>query len=142
VTRFLLDTNVISNATKAVPSEALAVWFARQSDDDLFISTMTLAEIQRGILEKSPGRKRELLERWFTGRDGLQALFAGRILPFDENAALIWGRLMAEGTATGRPRSGFDMMIAAIAEANDCVVATENEKDFAAVPFVNPMKAH
>ena len=141
MTRFLLDTNIVSNATKPAPSEALAAWFAEQLDGDLFISALTLAEIQRGILEKSPGKKRDLLERWFVGDDGLAVLFAGRILPFDEHAAVIWARLMAEGSAIGRPRSGFDMLIAAVAEANGCVVVTDNERDFAAVPFINPMKA-
>lgn len=140
MTGFLLDTNIVSNATRPVPSEALAAWFNEQRDDDLFISALTLAEIQRGIFEKPSGKKRALLERWFMGADGPRALFAGRILPFDESAALIWARLMAEGTAVGRPRSGFDMMIAAVAEANGCVVATDNERDFAAVPFINPMK--
>ena len=54
-----------------------------------------------------------------------QALFAGH-LSFDEAAALIWARLMAEGTAVGQPRSALDMMIAAVAEANHCVVVTDN----------------
>lgn len=70
-----------------------------------------------------------------------QALFAGSVLPFDEKAALIWARLMAEGTAKGRPRSPLDMIIAATAEANACVVVTENEKDFAGVKIVNPLRA-
>ena len=47
---------------------------------------------------------------------------------------------MAEGTARGRPRSAIDMMIAATAEANDCVVVTDNEKDFAGLTTVNPMR--
>lgn len=47
---------------------------------------------------------------------------------------------MAEGTSRGRPRSAIDMMMAAIAEANDCVVVTDNEKDFAGLTIVNPMR--
>ena len=54
-----------------------------------------------------------MLEAWFTGPDGPQAFFAGRVLPFDEKAGLIWARLMADGTAKGRPRSALDMIIAA-----------------------------
>jgi predicted nucleic acid-binding protein len=74
-----------------------------------------------------------------TGIDrGTQLLFAGRVLPFDEKAALVWARLMAEGTARGRPRSPLDMIVAAVAEANDCVVVTENERDFAGLKIVNP----
>src|SRR5258705_4101968 len=113
---------------------------AEQSDSDLFISALTIAEIQRGLLEKAKGKKRTLLEAWFTGPEGPQALFAGRVLPLDEKAALIWARLMADGTANGRPRSAFDMIIPAIAEANGCVVVTDDEKDFTGLNFVNPLR--
>ena len=140
MTRYLLDTNVISNVTKAVPSVALTGWMSNQSDDDLFIASLTVAEIRRGLLEKPAGKKRRELERWFAGPEGPQALFAGRVLAFDEKAGLVWARLMAEGTATGRPRSGLDMIIAAVAEAHDCVVVTDNEKDFAGITTFNPLR--
>jgi hypothetical protein len=141
VSRSLLDTNIISNVTKPAPSESLVAWMAEQADGDLFVSAMTVAEIRRGILEKPAGKKRRELERWFSGPDGPQRLFAGRVLAFDESAGLIWARLMAEGTAKGRPRSPLDMIIAAIAEANNCVIVTENESDFAGLKVFNPMRA-
>ena len=141
MSRNLLDTNIISNVTKPAPSDALIAWMAEQSDADLLISSLTVSELQRGILEKPAGKKRRELENWFSGPEGPQALFAGRVLPFDEKAALVWARLMAEGTANGRPRSPLDMIIAAVAEANDCVVVTENEKDFAGVKIVNPLRS-
>ena len=140
MSRWLLDTNIISNATKPAPSERLIAWMAEQADQDLFISSLTVAEVRRGILEKPAGMKRRELERWFSGPEGPQALFAGRVLPFDERAGLIWARLMAEGTAKGRPRSPLDMIIAAVAEANGCVVVTENERDFAGLEVVNPAR--
>jgi len=140
--RSLLDTNIISNATKPVPSESRLAWMAQQTDDDLYISAMTVAEIRRGIQEKPAGRKRRELERWFSGPDGPQMLFAGRVLAFDEKAGLIWARLMADGTAKGRPRSPLDMIVAAIAEANDCVIVTENESHFAGLKVFNPMRAN
>jgi predicted nucleic acid-binding protein len=77
-----------------------------------------------------------------SGPEGPQALFAGRVLSFDEKASLIWARLIADGTAKGRPRSPLDMIVAAIAEANDCVIVTENETHFAALKIVNPMRAN
>jgi predicted nucleic acid-binding protein len=141
VTRYLLDTNIISNVTRPVPSGALVAWMAEQPDENLFISSLTIAEIRRGVLEKPAGKKRHELESWFTGSEGPQALFAGRVLPFDEAAALIWAQLMAAGTAMGRSRSALDMIIAAIAEANDCVVVTDNERDFAGVEIINPLRA-
>ncbi len=140
--RYLLDTVIISEATKLRPSPALMAWLSEQADIDLFISTLTVAEIKRGILEKKPGRKRRDLEAWFHGSEGPQALFRERVLPFDERAAVEWGRIMAEGTATGRPRSALDMIIAATALANGCVVVTANERHFRdAVEFLNPLIA-
>jgi predicted nucleic acid-binding protein len=89
-------------------------------------------EIRRDILELRAGSRRRALERWFAGPEGRPSLFAGRVLPLDIAAAIVWGRLMAEGTASGRPRSALDMIIAANAKANDCMVATANERDFPA----------
>jgi predicted nucleic acid-binding protein len=140
VTRYLLDTNIISNLVKPKPSESLMEWMAAQQDEDLFIASLTIAEIRRGILEKPRGKKRDALDAWFSGPEGPQELFAGRTLPFDDKAALIWARLMAEGRAAGRPRSALDMIIAAVAGANDCVVVTDNGKDFADIQFINPLR--
>jgi predicted nucleic acid-binding protein len=138
--RYLLDTNILSNITKPAPSEALLAWMAGQADTDLFIASLTVAEIRRGVLEKPPGKKRDQLEMWFSGPEGPQALFAGRILPFDEKAALIWARLMSEGKAAGRSRSALDTIIASIAEAHDCIVVTDNASDFSGVKIINPIR--
>ena len=140
MTRYLLDTNIISHVVKPQPSESLLAWMAAQRDEDLFIASLTLAEIQRGILEKPRGKKRDALDAWFSGPEGPQALFAGRILSFDDKAGLIWAQLMAEGKAAGRPRSALDMIIAAVASTNACLVVTENVKDFAGLRIVNPMR--
>ena len=140
MSRYLLDTNIISNVVKPTPSKALLSWMGEQADEDLFISSLTIAEIRRGILEKPAGRNRDRLDTWFSGPEGPSALFAGRVLPFDERAGLIWARFMAEGTAKGRPRSALDTIVAAIAEANDCIVVTDNEKDFADIEILNPLR--
>lgn len=140
MTRYLLDTNIISNVVKPNPSVSLLDWMAAQQDEDLFIASLTVAEIRRGVLEKPAGQKRELLEIWFSGPEGPQALFAGRILSFDDRAALIWARLMAEGKSSGRPRNGLDMIVAAVALANGCIVVTDNEKDFLGLEIINPLR--
>jgi len=140
VSRYLLDTNIISDVTKVVPSEALLAWMADQADETLYISALTVAEIRRGVLEKPPGRKRDQLDAWFNGPDGPSRLFAGRVLPFDEKAGLVWARLMADGRTQGRPRSALDTMIAATAEANNCIVVTDNQKDFDGVETFNPLR--
>jgi predicted nucleic acid-binding protein len=112
-----------------------------QRDDSLYISTLTIAEIRRGILEKQGGRRRTALNDWFSGPEGPQALFAGRVLAFDERSALEWARIMSEGTALGRPRSAIDMIIAGTAAAYDLIVATANEKHFrdSGVRWFNPL---
>jgi predicted nucleic acid-binding protein len=112
LTRYLLDTNVISDITKPDPSESLLEWMDAQPDTDL----------------------------WFAGPEGPQSLFKGRILSFDEKAALLWARLMSEGRAAGKPRSELDMIVAAVAVANDCVIVTDNEKHFSGLEVLNPMR--
>jgi hypothetical protein len=77
------------------PSEDLVAWMAEQADEDLFI----VGESWKSPLERNAGS-------WsvgFSGPEGPQALFAGRVLPFEERASLIWARLMADGTAKGSP---------------------------------------
>jgi len=140
VTRYLLDTNIISNVVKPKPSQTLLKWMAEQADDDLFIASLTIAEIRRGILQQPQGQKREALDAWFSGPEGPQALFAGRILPFDENAGMLWAQLMAEGKLRGRPRSALDMIVASVALANGCIIVTQNERDFAGLEILNPMR--
>ena len=140
MTRYLLDTNIISDVIKPEPSKSLLAWMGTQKDDNLFIATLTIAEIRRGILEKPKGKKRNALDAWFAGPEGPQALFAGRVLLFDEQAALLWARLMAEGKAAGRPRNGLNMIIASVAGANDCIVVTANERDFTGLTILNPLR--
>jgi predicted nucleic acid-binding protein len=140
LTRYLLDTNIVSDAIKPAPSASLLAWMRGQEDRDLFISTLSVAEIRRGILDLPQGRKRAALDDWFHGSFGPRALFSGRILPFDENSAIVWARIMSEGKARGRPRNAFDMMIAAIAEANGCVVVSGNARDFEGIAIVNPFR--
>lgn len=139
--RFLLDTNILSEIVKPTPSDSLVAWMSERNDDDLFIASLTVAEIRRGVLEKPAGKRRDQLDTWFSGPEGPQVLFAGRVLPFDEAAGLVWARLMAAGKAGGRPRSALDTIVAAVAEANGCIVVTNNEKDFPGVKCINPLRA-
>ena len=142
MTHYLLDTNVISEVTRLRPLPAVVDWLGQQLDTDLFISALTLAEIKRGILEKASGRKRSELERWFSGPDGPQMLFRGRVLAFEEQAASEWAKIMADGTSIGQPRSALDMVIAATAAANQCVVVTLNGRHFqGVVDLLDPREA-
>jgi predicted nucleic acid-binding protein len=140
VTHFLLDTNILRNATKAIPSRPLMDWMEDQADENLFIASLTVAEIRHGIFDHPAGRKRKLLEEWFIGPEVPSAFFAGRVLPFDQKAGLVWAQLMSERTASGALRSALDTIRAATAVANDCVIITDNEKDFTGLNVLNPMR--
>jgi len=140
VSRYLLDTNIISNVAKPMPSEALVAWMAGQSDEDLFITSLTVAEIRRGYWRSLPERS---VRNWSAGSLAPRArklCSPAEFFPFDEKAALVWARLMASGTVAGRPRNPLDMIIAAVAEVNDCILVTDNERDFAGLKVVNPMR--
>jgi predicted nucleic acid-binding protein len=138
VARYLIDTNIVAEATRPPPSPAVTTWFSTQDDHDLFVATLTLGVLERGILQLPPSCGRRELDAWFAGPEGPPLLFPHRILSFDPATASVWARLMAEGHAGGRPRSALDM-IAATAVVHDCVVVTANERHFRdVVAFINP----
>ncbi len=140
MTRYLLDTNILSAVIRPIPPPLLINWMAVQRDSTLFIASLTLAELWRGILEKPAGRKRTTLETWFFSAEGPEALFPGRILPFNQAASFIWARLMADRKAEGRSRSPLDMIIAATAQAHECIIVTDNERDFWGLDAINPVR--
>jgi toxin FitB len=65
VTRYLLDTNILSDTLKPRPNSAITSWLESQTSEDLFISTFTVAELWRGVLQRAPGRRRQELHSWF-----------------------------------------------------------------------------
>lgn len=121
----ILDTNVISGARRPERSPKIAAWLATQNEGDLYLSVVTLGEIERGIRLQEPKNPAFAadLRRWL---DRTLTLFSDRILPFDAADALVWGRLSAD---LGHP--GADLMIAAQALARDGAVVTANTADFA-----------
>lgn len=70
MTRYLLDTNIISNIIKPTPSVSLLAWMAEQADEDLFIASLVVAEVWFGVLACPRGKRRTELERWFAGPEG------------------------------------------------------------------------
>lgn len=135
MTRFLLDTNIISEAIKPRPSQTIIDWMARQRRSDLFVSAMTIGEMRRGILQMPEGKRKQALDSWF---EGTISYFEGRVLPFSEQAALHWTDLMATSRSKGHNRDAVDTIIAATALAHDCVVVTANTRDFDGVETLNP----
>jgi toxin FitB len=115
---YLLDTNVLSALRRPERAPHVIRWLADKPDQDLFLSVITLGEIERGIAlqaPRDPAFARDL-RAWL---DRTVQLFSDRILPFDAAAARIWGRLSARIGNTGA-----DLMIAATALARDATVVT------------------
>lgn len=132
---YLVDANVLCEAMQSAPAEKVIVWLDRH-DASLHVSTLTLAEISKGIHLLAPGRKRKKLETWF---EEMVESFAGRIVPFDEKACRTWGEFYAKHQRKGRQLPSFDSLIAASALAHGHTVATRNTANFPDdVSVVNP----
>lgn len=135
---FVLDTNVVSEVMRASPSRDVVEWLDGQQTRDLFVTSVTEAEIRAGVAVLPEGARRRVLvaaaERTFGD------LFAGRVLPFDGSAARAYAEIFAARQAIGRPLSLADGQIAATARSRAMVVVTRNTGDFegAGVDLVNP----
>ena len=134
----LLDTNVVSELINPTPASAVMAWIRDQSINDLYLSAITIGELTRGVARLPESRKRNHLDQWI--KNTLPRQFEGHILPFDHNAAVIWGNIMGNGDRTGRPRSACDAQIAAIALRHSLNVATRNVSDFDGmeITIINP----
>jgi toxin FitB len=138
---FLLDTNILSAAMAPRPAPEVADWMAAQPPDLLFTTTICQAEILSGIAVLPQGRRREGLE--IAALAMFREDFAGRILPFDSDAAVIYAELFAARRTAGRPAAMADLMIASIARAHGASLVTRNTGDFdgCGLTLINPWDA-
>lgn len=132
---FLLDTNVVSELRRPRPSPAVIAWLDSVDDADLFLSAVTVGEIQAGIeltREQDPAKAAEI-ERWL---DALEGVY--KVLPMDGRAFRLWARLMHRRSDTLYE----DAMIGAIARVHQLTVVTRNVADFShfGVPLLNPFE--
>ena len=125
----LLDTNIVSELMRPAPSEAVLAWFAAQDAADLYLSAIGEAELRRGAAMLPDGKRRDQLMATIDAM--ITEDFAGRILPFDSNAAQAFVLVFLERRAAGRPISFADGQIAATVRAQGAAIATRNTADFA-----------
>ncbi|MCP3665988.1 MAG: type II toxin-antitoxin system VapC family toxin [Gammaproteobacteria bacterium] len=134
----LIDTNVISEVMKVSPSLQVLEWLNRQDTKVLYISAITIGEIEYGLRILPNGRRRlELKDRF---ERFISEAFVYRILAFDESAARTYGDVMGLRKELGRPMSVPDGQIAAIARSGGLSIATRNTSDFeeCGVDLINP----
>jgi predicted nucleic acid-binding protein len=134
----VLDTNVLSELMRSQPGAAVFAWVAAQPRTGLYTTSVNKAEILYGIAVMPEGRRRSALAA------AAEAMFiddfAGRVLPFDEAAAVHYADIVATRRREGRPIEAFDAEIAATARVAGAELATRDVGDFAGcgLILVNP----
>jgi len=136
----VLDTNIISEMMKETPSTKVLAWIDQQEVTQLFLTTITVAEISYGIQALPKGNRRRRIEDAFN--KAITVAFKHRLLFFDEPAAHQYGKIMGCRKELGRPLSILDGQIAAIALAQGAIVATRNIRDLAdcGLDLINPFE--
>ena len=124
----LIDTNVVSEIMKVAPSRTVVKWLNNQKSSSLYVSTVTIGEIEYGLRILPAGKRRLQLKERF--QRFVSLAFAQRVLAYDEAAARTYGEVMGLRKEIGRPMSVPDGQIAAIARSNGLTVATRNTGDF------------
>ena len=141
--RYLVDTCVLSELRRKRPATSVVSWMKRHlANNDFFVSSITIAEIERGIRRLGHGDpKRDLLISWLENE--ILGQFGDSIIPFDLAVAKKWGEIMAEADAIGRVRPPLDAQIVAMALVHNLVIVTRNvaDMDFANVKIVNPFNS-
>jgi len=134
VTRYLLDTNVVSETRRKRQDERVASFFAAVQSSELYISVLTFGELRKGaaLKERSDVAIASIYTNWI---DGLEVAYDGHILGIDGKIAKLWGRLSAD-----RSRPVIDTLLATTAIVHDLTLVTRNTADMSGLPvnLINP----
>lgn len=133
---YLVDTNVISELAKSTPDAQVVNWL-REHQPDLYISTITIGELRRGIEGLANGKRKTGLQSWLTG---LCKRMEGRILSFNTSTAHVWGQWVSKWEKNGITVPSLDSQLAATAHRYGLTMVTRNIDDFknADVKLFNP----
>jgi len=137
----IVDTNVISEVLRPKPSERVAAWLDAQRPSDIFLTTVSQAEMLLGIELLPRGRRRASLESAINAI--FDADFRERVFPFDTAAARAFALVVAHRHRIGRPIDNMDAQIAGIARSKGAAIATRDISGFAGcgVPVIDPWQA-
>ena len=135
----LLDTNVLSELMRPNPNNGVVKWIDALSDNDVWISAITVGEVRLGLALLPEGRRKQTLIG--LAEEMFQEEFFEKCLPFDYQAAEVYAQIVSSRSRQGRPIAVEDAQIAAIALSVDLELATRNVKDFLGIEelkLVNP----
>jgi len=133
----LLDTCVISEALRPNPSPKVTAWLEGLQEEQVYLPVLVIGELEKGVELLPKGDKQAALRLWL---EQLRRRFKGRILPFDEETAVMWGSLSARCRKSGRRLPVVDSMLAATALRHSALLATRNLSDYedSGADVVNP----
>ena len=137
----ILDTNVISELMREEPHKNVKEWVAAHKPTDLSLTTIAIAEIQKGLARLAKGKRRNTLENNFS--IFVAEAFNDRIYSFDEEAAYIYGEIVEKREKEGFNTDAVDLMIGAIVKSHNASIATRNTKDFegCGIKIINPWES-
>jgi predicted nucleic acid-binding protein len=135
---FLLDTSVISELVRKSPHLPVLEWIGAQDETSLYLSVVTIGELEKGIARLPASARKAKLQSWV--RRDLVERFGARLLPIDIPVSTRWGALTGESEKRGQPLPVIDSLIAATALVHGFAVVTRNVEDFkrCGVACVNP----
>ena len=125
--KYLLDTCTISELVKSRPNRKVVKWIEECDEDSIFLSVLTVGEIQKGISKLEDERRQVKIQRWLDS--DLKTRFTDRIISVSEDVALTWGILEGESESKGQPIPVIDVLIGATALAYNLTVVTRNIDD-------------
>jgi predicted nucleic acid-binding protein len=125
---YLLDTCVVSELVKARPDAKVVHWIDSVEEGKLFLSVLTLGELEKGIAKLHDVSWKAVLREWL--EHDLAERFAGRVLPIDATVAVAWGKMQGNAERNGGKLPVIDSLLAATAELNGLTLATRNVVDF------------
>jgi predicted nucleic acid-binding protein len=137
----IVDTNVISELMRPLPSPAVVAWLSRQPPDNVFTTTITVAEVLYGVESLPKGKRREALLK--QAEATFSEDFSHRILTFDEQSARMFASITVTRRTHGHPIGILDAQIAAISKVHGATLATRNTVDFegCGVRLINPWQS-